>query len=90
MKDHTSARDLFRTLFKGEMNLFTREVVRYGWVASGRHAYEISKGESMGGGSMYGVTIIDANGTHNHDLSEAMHSMEEVDAKLQSIRDIYL
>lgn len=87
---NVSARQMFLDTFKGETNLFTREVVRYGWVASGRHAYEVSKGESMvKGKSMYGVTFIDADGTHNHDLSEAVHSLDEVDELLDKVRSLY-
>ena len=89
MKTPTSARELFRSTFKGSTNFLTREVVTYGWVASGRHAYEISRGEGMGGGYLYGVTIIDADGTHNSDLSEAVHSLGAVEEKLQRIRGIY-
>ena len=88
MNTSTSARELFIATLKGG-NMFTPYLVRYGWVAAGRHAYEISQGESMSGGTLYGVTLIDADGTHNHDLGGAVHSMEEVEEKLQSIRDIY-
>lgn len=91
MTDNTpdSARHLFIDRFKGQANVFTRGIVRFGWVAAGRHAYEISQGKGIMGGTIYGVTILDADGTHRTDLGELVHSLEEVETKLQSIREIY-
>lgn len=90
MNTPNAARHLFRKVFNNKVNMLTREIVRYGWIANGRHAYEISRGAGINPETtLYGVTIVDADGTHNHELSEAVHSMDEVDAVLNKIRGLY-
>jgi hypothetical protein len=51
---------VFKTKFKGQPNFMTPNIVRYG--KKGEYLYELSKGEGIGGGTIYGVTFLTLEG----------------------------
>lgn len=90
MSTRQNADAVFFKAFGNDRNFMTPNIERRGWVASGRHAYEISWGYGMDRNTkIYGVTIVDADGTRNHELSECAHSLGEAEAKLEEIRERY-
>jgi len=84
------AKDLLHKAYQGGRNFMTPHVRRIGMVAGGRHAYEISSGEGFTRGTtIYGVSIVDADGSKNSELSGCVDSMRAAEEKLESIRELY-
>lgn len=84
MKSQESAANLLHEYIRG-VNFMTPEIVGYGW--AGPHAYELSKGTGIMGGTIYGVTVVDPGGKRRYDLSKGgFHSQKEVREHLDSIK----
>lgn len=66
-------RRVFEDRFEEERNFMTPEVVEYREI--GGYAVEISRGDGMGWGSLYGVTILESDGRRTN-LSKPFGSLE--------------
>ena len=75
-------RHKFEDTFNGQKNFLTPSVVEYG--QRGRCLYEISTGTGIGGRAIYGVTVLDLDGTHRHDLSTSAGSLADAKAHIRS------
>lgn len=74
------ADDLFNQVYRGATNFMTPDVMERG--KSGSYYYELSKGTGIGGGTIYGVTVLsydEANGQaeREHDLSKGGIDLKE-------------
>lgn len=84
-----SARDLVRQEYSGSRNLFTPHIIRYGFITRPRFAYELSWGEGLTGGRLYGVSVVESIEDQTRrrcDLSSSFHSLAEAEAHIQSLR----
>jgi len=84
-----SARDLIRQEYGDSRNLFTPHIIRYGFLARPRFAYELSWGESITGGRLYGVSVVESIEDQTRrrcDLSASFHSLAEAEAYIQALR----
>lgn len=77
MTDAEIAR-VFREKFNGRKNVLTPDVIRYG--KRGPYIYELSSGERMDGGRMYGVTVIELGVGLRHDLCRSFRQREIAEA----------
>ena len=71
------AREIFNETIKGG-NFMTPNIEEHG--ENNGYIYELASGDSMNGGKIYGVTIVEDNGgkwEHNHELSECFHDSKE-------------
>lgn len=71
-----SAREAFHLCYgrNASTNPITPDVLRYGWM--GDLAYELSKGQGIIGGDVFGVTVVTDDGGRCTDLSTLFHSRE--------------
>lgn len=82
-----SAHTVFRKRYKGEPNLMTPHIVRYGW--AGNLAYEVSTGDGLGRdrAPIWGVTFLNPDGTTpNGNLSQCFACLNDVDAYIEEVR----
>ena len=75
--------NVFSKVFHGRPNFMTPTVVRYG--VKPPYLYELSKGEGIGGGTVYGVTVIGIH-DHKHDIpkSRLFHSLTEANEYIEN------
>lgn len=59
-KNAITAARIIQTVYNGEKNFMTPNIIRYGW--KGEFCYELSKGEGFGGEMMYAVTVVTIDG----------------------------
>ena len=71
---------LFHRVYKRQTNLLTPLIVRRGQKSG--FCYEISEGDSISGGSLYGVTVLQPNGIKRPDLNECFHSLKEAETHI--------
>lgn len=57
MSDEQTARAIFKRTYGNVGNFMTPNLIEYGLIAP-YMAYELSKGEGIGGGTIYGVTVL--------------------------------
>ena len=76
----TNIKTLFDTVYDGRMNPLTPEVLRYG--KAGRLCFELSKGEGINGEPLFGVTVLEIDGTKRHDLGQSFPSLSEAEAHI--------
>lgn len=77
-----SPSDVFRRAYGGQPNFMTPSVLKYG--KKGKMVWELSTGRGLGGGSIYGVTVIELPLTKRHDLSECFASYDAAKAYIRS------
>lgn len=58
MANNTEVMQIFNKVFKGQKNILTPTVIEYG-VINEKYVYELSCGDGLTGGKMYGVTVVD-------------------------------
>ena len=66
-------------------NFITNIKVKTAWLIPGEYAYELSRGDALGGGTVWGVTITKGNAIE-HDLSKSFYAMEEAHAYIEQLR----
>jgi hypothetical protein len=70
---------LFDRVYQGQKNFITREIVRYG--RQGRLLYELSEGTGFEPGTkIYGVTVLEEDGTKRNDLAQAFSLLSKAEA----------
>ncbi|MDD5511324.1 MAG: hypothetical protein PHI12_11045 [Dehalococcoidales bacterium] len=96
MNDTQTAREAFREAYGGQLNLMTPDVIELGLIAPGV-AYEISEGEGIDGGPLYGFTVAIHYGGRwlpswrvadivRQDLSRPFHDMSTLREYLDTLR----
>lgn len=78
----TTIRGIFHRTYNGQPNFLTPDHVQSG--KRGRLLYEISSGEGLGGAALYGVTVIELDGTRRKDLSDCFPSLAEAQAYVRA------
>ncbi len=69
-----TADQAFKLAFNGEPNFMTPEIIEIG--STPHHHYEISRGDGLFGGDLFGVTILTLNGERT-DLSKSFDNLDE-------------
>ena len=69
-----NARKVFAETYGDSPNFMTPMVMEYG--ATTEHVYELSRGEGILGGSLFGVTILTHDGERT-ELSKSFDTLEE-------------
>lgn len=82
--DPYTIREQFRAAFNGNTNFMTPTVIRYG--KQGDFLYELSRGAGLFGKPLFGVTVLDLDGTHRHDLSESFSTIEEAESYIEVLK----
>lgn len=72
---------LFNRVYDGGRNFMTPNLVKYG--KRGRLVYEISSGTGMRQQPIYGVTVLEIDGTERSDLSTMFQSLREAEAYIR-------
>lgn len=72
---------IFNQVYNGARNFMTPDLIRYG--QHGRFFYELSSGMFMND-KLFGVTVLEKNGTKRHDLSSSFPTQSEAE---QYIKD---
>ena len=66
-------------------NFITNIKVKTAWLIPGEYAYELSRGDALGGGTLWGVTITKGNAI-KHDLSESFTEQQAALAYIDALR----
>lgn len=82
MKTSVEAKQIFKAVVKNK-NFMTPTLVGYKKIKYG--AAEITSGEGFSGNTIYGITVV-KHGVHNHDLSKCVHSIDEVNEYINSLK----
>ena len=74
---HEQINAIFHQAFNGQPNFITPDILKRG--KRGRMVYEISSGEGFGGGTIYGVTVLELSGLRRQDLSACFSDLSEAE-----------
>lgn len=79
-------RDRFRRTFNNQPNFMSPNVIRYG--SRGDWLYELSWGEGIGGGKMFGVTVIHKRMGRDHDQSQCFSTKSEAETHIAKLVNV--
>jgi hypothetical protein len=90
-REELRIRNIFERVYNGRTNWFTPGYYRFG--QAGHYLYELSTGKFMRGSTMFGVTVLTADGTKTElsecftddDRNKALAAAEEYIKKLASL-----
>lgn len=74
---HEQINAIFHRAFNGQPNFITPDILKRG--KRGRMIYEISSGQGLGGGTIYGVTVLELSGLRRRDLSSCFSDLSEAE-----------
>ncbi len=78
-----TANQAFRKAFGSDANFMTPRIMERGSTAS--HHWELSTGEGIFGGELFGVTVLTLDGERTNDLSQSFSSETEARTFIDTI-----
>ena len=70
-------------------NLMTPRIISYGWVVKNKMAYELSQGYGIKGERIYGLSIVEWNGTtskRRSDLCNIFYTRDEMKQYIKGLK----
>ena len=83
------ARELVKMEYENSHNFITPHIISYGWVVKDKMAYELSQGYGVKGERIYGLSIVEWNGTasiRRNDLSDVFYSRDGMKQYLKQLK----
>ena len=81
---------IFRDRFNNQPNVMTPHIIGYMMIAAGRLAVEVSRGEGIGGGYIYGVTVLNAKNPGDDEtrfkLSDSFGNIADANDYIRGLR----
>ena len=83
------ARELVKMEYESSHNLMTPHIIGYGWIVKDKMAYELSRGYGVKGERIYGLSLVEWNGTasiRRNDLSDVFYSRDGMKQYLKQLK----
>ena len=81
--------ELVKMEYENSHNFITPRIISYGWVKRNKMAYELSQGYGIGGERIYGLSVVEWNGTasiRRSDLCNIFYTRDEIKQYLKQLK----
>ena len=80
--------ELVKMEYGSSHNFITPHIISYGWIVKDKMAYELSQGYGIKGERIYGLSIVEWNGTalRRNDLSDVFYSRDGIKQYIKQLK----
>ena len=85
------AKELVKKEYGSSRNFMTPRVLSYGWIVKDKEAYELSQGYGIEGERIYGLSIVEWNGTasiRRSDLGGIFYNKDEIKQYIKQLKEV--